>query len=356
MCAIEASPQKEAMNNMVSFQEMSTMQKKDFNNQYVNFIQEHQRAPYVDELRGISTEKYLKNNLRLSKYNGLLNSRLFEYTGKPTILESNIYLNDKFRDLDVSILPLEESSIVTIQKRPSEYDINPTTTVNQVSDNINSYEVFKNCWETLYTKHGIKTNLITSKELFSDEFKDIIQYVYGKKGFIYNGDIYLNLDNMSVDTPLHELTHLLVGSLRFKNPELYQQLVSSVEQIPGYEYYANKYVGRTRNDINEEIFVDQLSKLFSGEESELSKLDENTIYEINYNINRILDSVLMGSFSTKSINMFDMFNLSLKDVATIVNSSIMANTFDGSLSKDHRLLNNLKSSLLKSHELEEICE
>jgi hypothetical protein len=43
--------------------------------------------------------------------------------------------------------------------------------------------------------------------------------------FIYNGDIYVNTDIATIDSQVHELMHIFLGSMRFKNPELYMELV-----------------------------------------------------------------------------------------------------------------------------------
>jgi hypothetical protein len=41
------------------------------------------------------------------------------------------------------------------------------------------------------------------------------------KGFILNGEVYINTDNCTIDTKVHELMHLFLGSIRMIDPKLY---------------------------------------------------------------------------------------------------------------------------------------
>jgi hypothetical protein len=66
--------------------------------------------------------------------------------------------------------------------------------------------------------YGIEMIPITNKELA--EWKDIPD-VKNVSAFIYQGNVYINTDLADIDAPIHEMTHMLLGSVRFKNPELY---------------------------------------------------------------------------------------------------------------------------------------
>ena len=50
----------------------------------------------------------------------------------------------------------------------------------------------------------------------------------GVNGFIYNGEIYINANLSEQDadkTKVHELLHLIVGSIKFTNPSVYNNFV-----------------------------------------------------------------------------------------------------------------------------------
>jgi hypothetical protein len=52
-------------------------------------------------------------------------------------------------------------------------------------------------------------------------------------------------------------------------------------------------------------------------------LDDNIKYELHYNIKRLLDSALMGQYSVKSLDESKLYNMSLKKLATIMQSMLL---------------------------------
>ena len=110
-------------------------------------------------------------------------------------------------------------------------------------------------------------------------------------------------------------------------------------------------------DRAEEVLVEELGKFFAGRESTLSNMSNTQKYELDYNIRRLLDSILNGDFSNKIIDGNVLYRSTLEKVARIVNSREIFNNMTGTMSQSfvHRLLNNYKSDLLKSGKLKEIC-
>jgi len=123
-------------------------------------------------------------------------------------------------------------------------------------------------------KYGIDIKYVDSNEI-----KDMnIPNAGIVNAFVYNGDIYVNTDVANVKTSLvHELMHIFLGAVRFTNPELYFSLVSSVEELDYYEEKSLDYPNRTRNDVNEEIFVSEFSKYITGIPSLFNNLDEKIL-------------------------------------------------------------------------------
>ena len=229
------------------------------------------------------------------------------------------------------------------------YDIEP-----------NGYLVLNNALQKLASLHGITFNETSDAELNSEKWQGIIPDASLVNAFIYNGQIYINLDRANLDAPIHEMFHMFVGSLRFTNPSLYQELVESTQSFPNYEQLVQEYPGRTRNDVNEEILVTEVSRYLTGQPSSLAKMDSKTRYEISYNIKRMLDTILMGQDSVKTISEDRLFNLSLKVISQEVNSAVMVNNFTGTMNVEgselHRRLNNVKSDLYREGTLEEYCD
>lgn len=323
-----------------------------------DFMEKYDRFPYLDELPDSNSEPYLREQLRVNAHNGTQIESVLELTGKGTVEEAVIDINNEYRDLETSIIPLNKEAIVEITHRPTEnnFDIQP---VEQDAD-VNSFLVLNTALEKLASMYGIKFNDITDAELNTDKWRGIVPDSSLVNAFIYNGQIYINLDRSSVDAPLHEMFHLFIGSIRFTNPSLYQDLVQSVESFPEYAQLVENYPGRTRNDVNEEIFVTEVSRYLTGRPSNLAKMDSKTRYEISYNVKRVLDTILMGQDSVKTLSDDRLYNLSLKEIAQEINSSVLVNNFHGTMNVEgselHRKLNNIKSDLYKEGTLEEQCD
>jgi hypothetical protein len=52
----------------------------------------------------------------------------------------------------------------------------------------------------------------------------------------------------------------------------------------------------------EEIFVTEFAKYAAGYQSEFDKLDEKTLHEITYHMNRTLDTMISGEYSVKNLS------------------------------------------------------
>ncbi len=322
-----------------------------------DFVDEHQRFPYLDELSDVNSELHLKKRLSINSYGTSNISTILEKSNASDLEEAAINLNNEYRDLEIDITPIQETAFIDIEHRPtdSNFETNPVT----VDEHPNNYDIFNNALIKLASLYGIKFNAITNAELNSETWNNV-PGVMDANAFIFNGEIYINLDKSSVDAPLHELMHLLIGSMRFSDPNIYQQLVASVENIPDFQKLAQNYQGRTANDIKEEIFVTEVAKHLTGQSSFIDNLDANIRYEILYNTRRLLDSILMGQDSVRTISPKRLFTMSLKNLTKEVNSVIMSNNFKGYVNSEdselHRRLNNIKSDLLKNNQLEEYCE
>ena len=310
------------------------------------------------------------------KYNVFLNMK------SPIILDAKGERADRFIEANKEVLDNNDEIIIinineTIGKKDTATDYlvrNPNRIKSAVSNlgafsrlnrNIydiepNGYLVLNNALQKLASLHGITFNETSDAELNSEKWQGIIPDASLVNAFIYNGQIYINLDRANLDAPIHEMFHMFVGSLRFTNPSLYQALVDSTQSFPNYEQLVQEYPGRTRNDVNEEILVTEVSRYLTGQPSSLAKMDSKTRYEISYNIKRMLDTILMGQDSVKTISEDRLFNLSLKEIAQEVNSAVMVNNFTGTMNVEgselHRRLNNVKSDLYREGTLEEHCD
>ena len=153
------------------------------------------------------------------------------------------------------------------------------------------------------------------------------------------------------------MLHLIFGSIKYSEPELYQSLVDQAINFSSYNRIAKLYPNRTQNDLNEEVFITELSKYLTGKQSDLAGLDPSVMHEISYNMYRLLDTVMMGGNSVKTIPESVLYNLNMKQVARIVNSAIAQGRNVGSLDSAQvsRIMANVKSDLLSKGLLREEC-
>lgn len=336
----------------------STLPEDILDKHCLSFFDKHNRMPRLDEIPGSNSTEYLKKELKVTKYNGIKNKDLFELTGVNTVPEATINLNNHYLDSQIDIVDCGESSIIKMQQRPNNL-VKDITQLYDVSNNITNENIIQGL-HTLRKLYGYDFKEISSFELEQEEWKDLMPSNKLVKAFIYNGNIYINTDNFSPDSRIHEMLHLLVGSIRFANPKLYTTLLKQASMIENIDQLAQQlHPDKTRNDALEEILVSELANKLSGRQSRLDKLTDEQLYEINYNVKRTLDTILYGDYSTKCISDQRLYGMSMKEVVKEVNSNSMTSTFNGTFNRDgsevHRKLANKKAELLKNYELFEIC-
>lgn len=326
------------------------------------YLDTYGRYPHLDEIPGANSEADLNEVLEITETAGIRNLKLKkvkEFTGVDTVEEAIPILNDKYRDLEIDLTAIDEDiAIIKVNRRPSEYGfLNKNITVN--TDGVNSRSVIVKSMNKLSRLYGINFKEITNDELKSEEWAGKIPEAHGVNAFIYNGDVYINTDVVSQkeEPKIHELLHMFLGSMRYTNPQLYFALVQSMEQLPTVANISNVYKNRTHSDILEEAFVTEYSKYLTGQKSAIDELSQDVLSEINYNIRRTLDSVLMGNYSVGSLTSKEIMNSTLSQLSQKVESDACSPSFPAfiNVAAVHRRIANTKTGLIESKQLEEIC-
>lgn len=346
--------------NTKSF-EFQTLKEKsglsDFELEYqVQAFQEmYGRWPNLDELEGVDSEPYIRKSLHIREDNSTSIDKILEETGTEDIRDAKIQLNNEYRDKEIDIIPLKNDAIVEITKRPNTQE-DLSEDVYEQDAEVNNAVLMMQTIDKLQDLYGINIKYISNSELNSEEWQQV-PGVQSAKAFIFNGDIYVNTDNATIESPLHEMLHLIFGSIKYSEPELYQSLVDQAINFSSYNRIAKLYPNRTQNDLNEEVFITELSKYLAGKQSDLAGLDPSVMHEISYNMYRLLDTVMMGGNSVKTIPESVLYNLNMKQVAQIVNSAIAQGRNVGSLDSAQvsRIMANVKSDLLSKGLLREEC-
>lgn len=311
------------------------------------------RMPKLDELPRVNSEPYLEKVLgikKLSNIRTINTNRLLEYTGTNSVEEANIKLNSIYKDLEVTLTPFQSFTSIEIKHRPSMY--------TSIKEPLN-IEEFKQDGVTILSKQLDKMQKLYGINIIpvsNDEIQELgIPNGSQIKGFVKNGNIYINIENSTMDTKVHELMHIFLGGIRYSNPELYFSLVNQVEQLPRYQEFSVRFPNRTRGDINEEIFVQEFANYLTKAPSIFDNFGD--INELMYEIYRNIDTLIDGNYSVKSLQT-SAFGNTLEELYKNLQSENVVNKQTGSLDDStlHRTLANVKEKLMEKNLLEERCD
>ena len=355
-CDITDINQVKELKQQILPKKASREQEQLFYSMVDKWLHDFNRLPNVDEFPpgiGVDSFTQLKERLNLVKsgvhYITSL-EKLQQYTGKQTDIEMAQQLNKLHRDYTFEVNVVDSDVVIEPHKRP--------TTAPKEIDPIPDMPIAEGAVGHLIDKineiHGIKINEVTTKDVAT------LRDFPGAgllRGFIRNGEVFVNIDNSTPDTKIHELMHLFMGGVRFENPYLYENLLNLVAKDKEVQYKMRQFSFRTEMDRAEEVLVEEMGKFLSGRKSIFQNLSRQDMYELNYHIRRLLDTMLDGDFSNKIIPDTELYSSTLESVARIVNSSEVFNNMTGTMSESfvHRVLNNYKSDLLKKGKLKEIC-
>lgn len=314
-----------------------------------DYLDKYDVYPELDEIPYVNSEPYLSEAINLKKNGTAKIQDILDYTNSSSIEEAIQYLNNSHSDLQIEILPIGEDALVKIQHMPSIYNINDKEEIPQ-AESLDSKVAIINIINKLQSLYGINIIETDSEGLSNLGINEAV------KGAIIDGNIYINTDLATIDTQLHELIHLLVGGIRLKHPELYQQLVEQAQTFGNINEISSKYPNRTQLDLLEELLVTELSKYLYGIDNEISKLPETVQNSITKDFIRVLDAALMGNESVEIV-INDLSKHTLLSLAKVVESRQFQDKFKGTIadSKITRKIANLKERLLKNNELVEDC-
>lgn len=314
------------------------------------------RDPNMDEIPGANSEPYLREHISIDDNNIADMEEILEYANAENPQEAMIKLNNHMhQDLEVKISPVGSLAFLNVKKRPNQYDLSekPFVLASEEVYPTKSPVVFRKALDKFREQYGIDIKYVTTEDI-----KEMnIPNAGIVNAFVYNGDVYVNTDNANIETSkIHELMHIFLGAMRFVEPDLYYTLVSSVEQLDYYQEKAIDYPNRTRNDVNEEIFVSEYANYLNGNVSLFNNLDSKILNQIEYQVNRVLDSMLMGNYSVNSLN--NPYQKSIIELARLTQSDILnedISSFVQYSSKLHRQISNLKEKLYQEDKLVEDC-
>jgi hypothetical protein len=173
---------------------------------------------YKDNLSEIEFNKFTERLIKNKGKDGMIYLTGPELKGKP------LTITDARRQMWVinSNQIKSATSAHEFTSSPNIYDADPTpvyqTTPSKQSKLI---EVVRQANEK-----GIKgIHIVSQSDLVNENI-----YVRSAKGFVRNGEIYINIDRAGDDTVIHEFGHLYLADAKVNNREKYYELLEKVRQ------------------------------------------------------------------------------------------------------------------------------
>lgn len=157
------------------------------------------------------------------------------------------------------------------------------------------------------------------------------------KGFVRNGEIYINVDRATNDTVIHEFGHLYLADAKLRNPNEYYELLSEVRKTNIWQRMRSmiEYQNKRGSDFDEEVLATIISNYYKdNSENPDSPFSENA-----YFANRALDLVSPE---------FKEFLLS--DTIPQLSDALITNY------KDQQKLATVKNQLTKDNIIKEDCK
>ena len=356
LCNIENLNQVKELKRSVLPKDANSEQQQLFYAFVDQWMHDFGRLPNADEfppIVGVDSLPQVIEKLHLKKLGDKYYTdakTVQDYTGKTDDAEIARILNTLHKDYTFEVHTVDDEILVSPYKRPTDavHEIDPLPNM-PIEPKAVGHLLHK-----IEDIHGIKINETTSREVAQlTDFPGAVTL----PGFIRNGEIFINIDNSTPYTRVHELMHIFMGGIRFENPELYQSILNLISKDKDIEYKLNQFRHRTMSDRMEEVAVEEISKFLSGNPSSIDNLSTKDKYELDYNIRRLLDTMLDGDFSVKIIEDNVLYKSTLEKIARLVNSSEVFNGMTGTISEAfiHRTLNNQKADLLRRNKLIEIC-
>lgn len=180
------------------------------------------------------------------------------------------------------------------------------------------------------------------------------------KAFIHNGEIILNKDKYTVDSPIHELMHLLLGQLKVSDPNRYREMLNTVNDFDEYNQLREVYPELTQNDYSEEVLVHVLTNQLLGKIYDSEKQIQDSTNKNKLDLKKLVSEVFkVDQNLLRDYSDSELLNTNLKTLLIDNNSSIL-NDLLGLTKMPEILINNqisnMKSKLLEEGNLTEDCK
>lgn len=271
---------------------------------------------------------------------------------KPDTLVPNVrsseMIQEDYRETEKAFNELMQLSITpyTVNDKGEFVESTPSNNTNFEKNTI--FDNTRNQVNDLFTlikslqdRLGVKINITNNYSA------KILIGIDTAKAFVYNGEIYVNIDRATNADVIHEYGHLILGTIKQCNYSLYKSLISSAEKS---DYFSEmlmmmrlnpNYASRAYQDLVEEVYCDIFGEYISKNPGDFEK-----IIKIIFGLRSNIDKDDLGEIANMNFN--DLIN---RYGSTIFES----NGFDFSESFKSRKDANIIEKAIKSGLVIENC-
>lgn len=205
-----------------------------------------------------------------------------------------------------------------------EINNNLVSTDEQTARLAPSIRMLEDLSKKIQDKLGVTIHVETQstlEELFKEWGQEMPSNV---KGFVRNGEIYINSSNATDEDLFHEYTHIMLGILKAKNYENYQDLVTLVAESENAQRVKNSIRGQyaylAEQDLNEEVFAEMFARYMSGRD--LGAFLNGTLKDAKKAVDAKMGSIfgssrITGDFYSATLN--DIFRQFGYDLGLLMN-------------------------------------
>lgn len=85
------------------------------------------------------------------------------------------------------------------------------------------------------------------------------------KAFVYNGQIYINTSNANAQDLFHELSHILLGILKAKDIDMYNEVIQEYQKHKSYKYQFNQHRRSYQHYAEQDVIEETVADLIAAE-------------------------------------------------------------------------------------------
>lgn len=174
------------------------------------------------------------------------------------LVESTPIVDDTNSDIGFKETPLEED---IEEAQYEELADNPVKENNEVAEYYQTNPSTKSKLITIIEESNLKgLHIVTDSDLVNED-----STTRNARGFVKNGEIYINVDRAEDDTVVHEFSHLYLADAKVNSPNEYYSVLSRVRNTGTWKYMREipEYQNKRGSDFDEEVLATLIERAYN---------------------------------------------------------------------------------------------